>query len=102
MNPVRVIETVRDGISPGDGELRAFLTGYLEGSVEEYQMAAFLMAVVWRGLPAAALDTLVEVMLASGEVLDLSGTSGPRVDKHSTGGIGDKVSVVLAPLAAEA
>jgi thymidine phosphorylase len=102
MNPVRIIESIRDGVPPSEDELRTFLAGYLEGSVEEYQMAAFLMAVVWRGLPGAALDVLVDVMLRSGEVLDLSDLSGPRVDKHSTGGIGDKVSIALAPLAAEA
>jgi len=65
-------------------------------------MSAFLMAVVFQGLTAPELDALVEVMLRSGEVLDFSHLPGPVVDKHSTGGVGDKVSLVLAPLAAEA
>jgi pyrimidine-nucleoside phosphorylase len=70
--------------------------------VEEYQVAAFLMAAVIRGLDGAELAELVEVMLRSGAVLELDHLPGPRVDKHSTGGVGDKVSLVLAPLAAEA
>ena len=81
-------------------ELEAFLRGYLDGSVEEYQMSAFLMAVVFRGATDAELATLLEVMIGSGAVLDLDHLPGPRVDKHSTGGVGDKVSLPLAPLVA--
>jgi pyrimidine-nucleoside phosphorylase len=70
--------------------------------VEDYQMAAFLMAVVFRGMEGSELATFVEIMLHSGAVLDLGHLPAPRVDKHSTGGVGDKVSLVLAPLVAEA
>ena len=101
MSPVRIIERKRDGQELERGELRAFLRAYLEGGIPDYQMAAFLMAVWFRGLSATELDTLLHAMIASGASLDLDHLPGPRVDKHSTGGVGDKVSLVLAPLAAE-
>ena len=101
MIPAHVIEKKREGESIDPPTLRAFLMGYLEGDVAEYQMAAFLMAVVFRGLDATELDTLVDTMIGSGGSLDLRGSDLPRVDKHSTGGVGDKVSLALAPLAAE-
>lgn len=100
MNPVRIIEAVRDGEELDPDDLTRFLEGYTAGEVEEYQMSAFLMAVVLKGLAPEALERLVGTMLHSGAVLDLSHLPGPRVDKHSTGGVGDKVSLVLAPLAA--
>jgi pyrimidine-nucleoside phosphorylase len=101
VNAVRIIEGIREGAKLPPGSLRSFMDGYLEGKVEEYQMSAFLMAVVFRGLSDDELSELVSVMLHSGAVLDLSHLAAPRVDKHSTGGVGDKVSLVLAPLAAE-
>lgn len=101
MIPTRVIEAKRDGEAVPSGLLRDFLRGYLDGGVEEYQMAAFLMAVVFRGLDHRELDDLVDAMIGSGASLDLTHLDRPRVDKHSTGGVGDKVSVALAPLAAE-
>jgi pyrimidine-nucleoside phosphorylase len=101
MLPNRVIAEKRDGRELDPEVLRGFLLGYLDGDVEEYQMAAMLMAVVFRGLGSAELDVLLEVMLRSGDVLEWPGASGPVVDKHSTGGVGDKISLVLAPLAAE-
>lgn len=101
MIPVRVIESKRDGATLAPGELEAFLTAYIDGTVPDYQMSAFLMAVVNRGLDSAELDVLVEVMLRSGATLSWPEVPGPRVDKHSTGGVGDKVSLILAPLAAE-
>lgn len=100
MMPVRVIEAKRDGRTLEPGVLRAFLEAYLVGGVTDYQMSAFLMAVVLRGLDPVELDTLVGVMLESGAVLEWPDLQGPRIDKHSTGGVGDKVSLVLAPLAA--
>ncbi len=102
MNPVRIIEAKRDGLELDPDDLAAFLLGYLEGSVDEPQVAAFLMAVHYRGMSPGELDALVSVMLGSGAVLDLAHLDGPRVDKHSTGGVGDKVSLPLAPLVAEA
>lgn len=101
MIPSRLIERKRSGEALAPVELRAFLHAYLADEVPEYQMAAFLMAVFFQGLAEEELATLVEVMLGSGATLDLSHIDGPRIDKHSTGGVGDKVSLVLAPLAAE-
>ncbi len=101
MIPAQVIEAKRDGHAIDPGTLRAFLDGYLDGRVEEHQMSAFLMAVVFQGLDPRELDDLVDIMIGSGASLDLSDLDRPRVDKHSTGGVGDKVSLALAPLAAE-
>lgn len=101
MIPSRVIEAKRDGASVPEAELEAFLLGFLDDRIPDYQMAAFLMAAYFRGLDAAEADVLVRCMLASGSLLDLAHLPGPRVDKHSTGGVGDKVSLALAPLAAE-
>jgi pyrimidine-nucleoside phosphorylase len=101
-NPVRIIEAKRDGLTLDPSDLEAFLNGVLAGTVEEAQLSAFLMAVVFRGLAPEELGTLVRVMLHSGAVLDLSDLPAPRIDKHSTGGVGDKVSLPLAPLVAEA
>jgi pyrimidine-nucleoside phosphorylase len=102
VNPVRVIEAKRDGIELDPAELEAFLHGYLDGSVDEPQVAAFLMAVHYRGMSPTELETLVRVMLRSGAVLTLDHLPAARIDKHSTGGVGDKVSLPLAPLVAEA
>ena len=101
MIPYRLIEAKRDGAELSPEDVRAFFGDYLDDEVSEYQMAAFLMAVYFRGLSRNELDALVQTMVRSGEVLDLDHLPGPRVDKHSTGGVGDKVSLVLAPLAAE-
>ncbi len=100
MIPSRVVEAKRDGVSIPSAELEAFLRAYLDGAVEEYQMSAFLMATYFKGLDADETATLVKALLSSGSTADLSVIEGPRVDKHSTGGVGDKVSLVLAPLAA--
>ncbi|MBI4540635.1 MAG: thymidine phosphorylase [Gemmatimonadetes bacterium] len=96
----RIIERKRDGVELESSEIEGFFRGYLAGSVDDCQVAAFLMAVFFRGLSAGELDALVEVMLRSGTVLDRWDVPGPTVDKHSTGGVGDKVSLVLAPLGA--
>jgi len=101
MIPARIIEQKRDGHTLEPEALAAFLEGYLRGEVPDYQMAAFLMAVYLRGMDDAETDVLVRCMLESGSVLDLSNLPGPRIDKHSTGGVGDNVSLVLGPLAAE-
>ena len=101
MIPARLIERKRDGRELRPHELEAFLGAYLAGDVPEYQMSAFLMAVLFTGLSSEELDCMVDVMLRSGDVLQLDHLPAPRLDKHSTGGVGDKVSLVLAPLAAE-
>ncbi len=102
MIPQQIIARKRDGEALGLEELHDFLTAYLDGAVGDDQMAAFLMAVYFNGLAPAELDTLVTLMMISGEMLERRGDRpGPRVDKHSTGGVGDKTSLVVAPLAAE-
>jgi len=101
MIPDRVIARKRDGARLEPDEVRDFFLGYHRGEVEEYQMSAFLMAVLFRGLELTELEALLDVMLHSGATLDLGHLPGPRADKHSTGGVGDKVSIALAPLAAE-
>ena len=102
MIPQQVIARKRDGEVLAPDEMEAFLTSYLEGGIGDDQMAAFLMAVYFNGLAGDELNAMVEVMIHSGEVIERGEDwPGPRVDKHSTGGVGDKVSLVLAPLAAE-
>jgi len=94
------IERKRDGEELSPEEIAAFFGAYAEERLPDYQMAAFLMAVYFRGLSRRELAALVDVMLHSGVVVDLTSVPGVKVDKHSTGGVGDKVSLVLAPLVA--
>ncbi|MBW3534332.1 MAG: thymidine phosphorylase [Gemmatimonadetes bacterium] len=101
MIPARVIEAKRDGRALSRGEMETFFQAYLRGDVADEQVAALLMAVFFRGMEPEELDALTRIMLESGDRLDLGDLDGPRVDKHSTGGVGDKVSLALAPLAAE-
>jgi pyrimidine-nucleoside phosphorylase len=96
----RLIERKRDGGALTPAEWQEALAAYLRDEVPEYQMAALLMAVVWRGLAPDELAALTQAMLDSGARLDFGDWPVPRVDKHSTGGVGDKVSLVLAPLVA--
>jgi pyrimidine-nucleoside phosphorylase len=96
----RLIERKRDGGRIEPGEWRALILAYAAGHVPDYQMAALLMAAFLRGLDRGEPVALTEAMMASGLKLDLSHLRAPRVDKHSTGGVGDKVSLVLAPLIA--
>ena len=98
--PQHIIVKKRNGEELSERELTDFLRAYIDGRVSEYQMAAFLMAVYFRGMSAAELAVFAETMLRSGEVVDLSYLQAPRVDKHSIGGVGDKVSIILAPLVA--
>src|SRR5512145_2242277 len=100
MRAYEVIHAVRDGRSVPPEAIAELVAGYTAGRIPDSQMAAFCMAVFFRGLPGAELEALTRAMLESGEVLDLSDIPGPKVDKHSTGGVGDKVSLALAPLAA--
>ncbi len=97
---VELIAAKRDGETLTEAEIARFLGDFVAGEVADYQMAAFLMAVFFRGLDDAETVALTEAMLRSGSVLDLSGVPGIKVDKHSTGGVGDKVSICLAPLVA--
>ncbi len=102
MLPVEVIERKRDGAELSPRDLTDFLDGFGRGDVADYQVAAFLMAVYYRGLSEAELLALTRAILASGRTLSFDDGGPPAVDKHSTGGVGDKVSLILAPLLAEA
>src|SRR3954471_7906323 len=96
----RLIERKRDGGRIEPGEWRALALAYAKGHVPDYQMAALLMAAYLRGLDRAETAALTEAMLLSGDRFHLADLGRPRVDKHSTGGVGDKVSLILAPLVA--
>ncbi len=100
MRPYELIKAKRDGKRLLPEDIRAFIEAYTAGTVPDYQMSALCMAVFFRGLDSVELGAWTRAMLESGEVVDLSETPGVKVDKHSTGGVGDKVSVSLAPLAA--
>jgi len=97
---VELIAAKRDGGTLTEAEIARLLGDFGKGEVADYQMAAFLMAVFFRGLDDVETVALTQAMLHSGSVLDLSSVSGVKVDKHSTGGVGDKVSICLAPLVA--
>jgi len=101
VHPAELIERKRDGDHLAPGELSAFLDGYLKNEVADYQMSALLMAVFFRGLSADELTEMTRAIIESGRRLDFGDDGPPAVDKHSTGGVGDKVSLVLAPLLAE-
>jgi pyrimidine-nucleoside phosphorylase len=90
----------RDDGALTDDEIRAVIAGATTGAIPEYQVAALLMAIVWRGLDTRELATWTEAMIASGDRMRLGGIRGRKVDKHSTGGVGDKISLCLAPLVA--
>lgn len=96
----RLIERKRDGGALTPAEWRELVGAYARADVPEYQMAALLMACFFNGLSRPELDALTDAMLDSGERLNISHMTVPRLDKHSTGGVGDKVSIVLAPLIA--
>ena len=99
-SPVEIIARKRDGQTLSAGEIGSLISGLMDGTVADYQMTAFLMATFFRGLDDAETVSLTEAMLHSGKVLNLSDVPGIKVDKHSTGGVGDKVSICLAPLVA--
>ncbi len=97
---VELIAAKRDGHALDAADVQRIIRAYLDGSLADYQMSALLMAIFFRGMDDAETVALTEAMLHSGRVLDLSGVPGIKVDKHSTGGVGDKVSICLAPIVA--
>lgn len=100
MRAVDLIRKKRDAGEHSREEIDFLISGYTRGDIPDYQMSAWLMAAWLRGLNAAESTSLTEAMLYSGEVLDLSSVPGKKVDKHSTGGVGDKTSLILAPIVA--
>src|ERR1700722_550416 len=97
---VELIAHKRDGGELEDRDIQRLIQAFSAGDLADYQMSAWLMAVYFRGMTTRETVALTNAMLHSGGVVDLSGVTGFKVDKHSTGGVGDKVSICLAPLVA--
>jgi pyrimidine-nucleoside phosphorylase len=100
MRAVDLIVKKRQGQALSAEEISFLIQGYVDGTIPDYQMSSWAMAVFFKGMSFEETGYLTRAMIDSGEVIDLSELSGPLVDKHSTGGVGDKVSLILAPLAA--
>ena len=100
MRMVDIIIKKRDGHILSKEEIHFFIKGYVDGAIPDYQVSALLMAILDHGMNMEETVTLTDEMLHSGDVMDLSAIAGHKVDKHSTGGVGDKTSLVLGPLVA--
>ena len=100
MRMVDLIIKKREGHELSDDEIRFWIDGYTKGDIPDYQSSAMQMAIVFQGMNNREIATLTDAMLHSGEILDLSNIKGIKVDKHSTGGVGDKTSLVLGPMVA--
>lgn len=98
--PQELIRKKRDGQTLSSDELRGFIAGATDGSIPDYQVSAMLMAIFFRGLDDAELGAWADAMVHSGDVVDLSSIARAKIDKHSTGGVGDKISLPLAPAVA--
>jgi len=102
MRVVDIIRRKREGGTHPDEEIQFLVQSYVQGMTPDYQMSAWLMAVLWRGLSETETFALTAAMVASGDVLDLAGLAGPLLDKHSTGGVGDKTTLAVVPILASA
>ena len=102
MRAVDVLKRKREGRELSREEIAFLVNGFTAGVIPDYQISAFLMAVCLRGMTPEETVALTETMLRSGAILDFSDVTGPKIDKHSTGGVGDKTSLIIAPLAAAA
>lgn len=100
MRMVDLIERKRDGFALSEAEIEFVISGYVKGTIPDYQVSAWLMAIFFQGMTDEEAAFLTKSMLYSGEVIDLSKISGIKVDKHSTGGVGDKTTLILGPLVA--
>lgn len=100
MNAVDIICKKRDGKELSEAEIEFFIKAYLSGEIPDYQASALLMAIYFRHMSEEETFNLTKVMLHSGDIVDLSDIHGTKVDKHSTGGVGDKVTLIVAPIAA--
>ena len=100
MRAVDIIMKKRDGYKLTEEEIIFMVDGFTKGDIENYQMSAFTMAVFFKGMDDDEATALTKAMLNSGDILDLSAINGIKVDKHSTGGVGDKTSLVIAPIVA--
>ena len=95
-----IIDKKKKGKELSDKEIRYMINGYVDGSIPDYQMSAFLMAVYYKGMSDKELLEMTIAMEKSGDIVDLSAISGIKVDKHSTGGVGDKTTLVVGPVVA--
>ena len=100
LRTVDIIADKRDSRVLSEAQISTFIQGYADESIPDYQAAAWCMATFLNGMTPGGTGYLTRAVVKSGEVIDLSGISGPFVDKHSTGGVGDKISLILAPVAA--
>src|SRR3990170_2691250 len=102
MNTVELIRKKRNGLPILKSEIQFLITSYLKHKIPDYQFSAFLMAVYFRGMDETEQSALTNAMISSGKTVNLKSIKGTKVDKHSTGGVGDKTSLIIAPIAAAA